>query len=244
MLAVSADRRQGVWAVRFRRGTQRKWRFAFLGLRFVEFSDGEQLIGFSSGCPCPSSDSSRLRAQLDCCDRPASVRDWLPAERMCSCCTQLLTTHGGEAAVRLLLRISAPGDSSSIVKLVTFGGTCYQAVRAGDSFADWGILDSKRRCCTCPARRHICDHVHEVLPDTADGSGQTEMSAEAFETKLQACFDLEAGSRRLDCVSKLQLPEQLEDDAALLQLITGGRSMSFPCWSSFWKFEACRSGRS
>jgi hypothetical protein len=72
MLAVSADKRQGVWTVRYRRGNQRKWRWMFLGLRFVRFSDGERLVGFSNGCPCPSSDSSRLRAQLDCCDRPAN----------------------------------------------------------------------------------------------------------------------------------------------------------------------------
>jgi hypothetical protein len=39
MLAVSADKRQGVWTVRYRRGNQRKWRWAFLGLRFVRSSD-------------------------------------------------------------------------------------------------------------------------------------------------------------------------------------------------------------
>jgi hypothetical protein len=117
MLAVSTHKRQGAWAVSYRRGSQRKWRWAFLGLRFIRFSDGESLVGFSSGCPCPSSESSLLRAQLACCDRPANPDTWLPAERMCSgCCTQLLASQGGEAAVNRLIRISTPPDTGSVVK--------------------------------------------------------------------------------------------------------------------------------
>jgi hypothetical protein len=197
-------------------------------MRFVIFSDGERLVGFSSGCPCPSSDSSRLRAQLDCCDRPANLITWLPAERMCSCCTRLVVSHGGEAAVKRLMRIAKPPDTSSVVKWISFRNTSYQAVRAGEGFADWGILDSKRRCCSCPSRRNICDHVHEVLPETAEDSGQSTMSAADFEQKVQACLDIDAGSRRLTCVSKLQLPEQLEDDYELSQLITGGHCISCP----------------
>ena len=140
MLAVSAGRQQDVWAVHFQHGNPWKWRCAFLSLHVVKYSTAKQLIGFSSGCPCPSGDSSRLRAQLDYSDGPASVRSLLPARAavaaVCSCCTQLLTLHGGGTAMRRLLRISAPGDSSSIVKPVTFNGTCCQAVRAGYSIAD------------------------------------------------------------------------------------------------------------
>ena len=227
LLAVSADKQQGVWAVRYRRGTQRKWRFALLALRFVEFSDGEQLIGYSRGCPCPCSDSSRMRTQLDCRNRPANTGDWLPAERMCSCCAELLAVRGGEAALRQMLQLSTPGDSGSLVQRIYVNDTRYTAVRAGDSFEDWGILDSKQRCCTCPSRQNICDHVHELLPETAEDSGQSTMCADDFEKKLKAYMDFDTGSRSLTCISRLQLPEQLEDDADLLQLIAGG--LGIPC---------------
>jgi hypothetical protein len=63
--------------------------------------------------------------------------------------------------------------------------------------------------------------VHKVLPETAEDSGQSTMCGEDFEKKLRACTDLEEGRRRLSCISRRQLPEQLEDDAELLQLITG-----------------------
>ncbi len=221
LLAVSADKQQGVWAVRYRRDNQRKWKWAFLALRFVRFSDGEQLIGFSHGCLCPCSGSSRLRSELDCRDRPANTGDWLPAERMCSCAEQLLAVLGGEAAVREWLQSCTPGDGDSIVKPFYVDGTRYIAVRAGDRFQHWGILDSQHRCCTCPSRQHICDHVHEVLPETAEDSGQSTMCGDGFEKKLRACTDLEGGRRHLSCISRRQLPEQLEDDAELLQLITG-----------------------
>jgi hypothetical protein len=54
------------------------------------------------------------------------------------------------------------------------------------------------------------------------------MSAADFEPKVQACLDIDAGSRRLTCVPKQQLPEQLEDDNELSQLITGGHCVSCP----------------
>jgi hypothetical protein len=238
-LAVSADQRQGVWVVPFRRGTQRKWRWFFLCLRFVEFRDGQRLVGFSRGCPCPSSDSSRLREQLDCRDRPANVRSWLPAERMCSCGTRLLAQLGGEEALQRLLRLSPPcDDDSSFVETLEVNAVCFSAVRVGSSFADWGTVDSQLRCCTCPSRRHICDHVHEVLPETAEDSVQSSgMSATDFEKKMHTFMDLDAGARRLTCVSKMQLPEQLEDDEELLQLVTGGYGSAIMCaWQDMLVF--------
>jgi hypothetical protein len=98
MLAVSADKRQAAWAVRFRRGSQRKWRWAFLGLRFVASSDGEQLVGFSSGCLCTgiSSSGGRQLGRLDCRTRvtarcrssacAAAARScWRRMEAACRC---------------------------------------------------------------------------------------------------------------------------------------------------------------
>ena len=53
------------------------------------------------------------------------------------------------------------------------------------------------------------------------------MCADDFEKKLKAYMDFDTGSRSLTCISRLQLPEQLEDDADLLQLIAGG--LGIPC---------------
>ena len=165
MLAVSADKRQAAWAVRFRRGGQRKWRWAFLGLRSVDCSGGEQLVGFSSGCLCAGSDDNRQLARPDCRDTPGVEQSLLPAkQRMCSCCAQLLAAYGGGALMRRLLRLCTPGDNGSVVTPLFVGDRRYLAVRAGANFADWGVLDdTTRRCCVCPTRQRNCKHVLEVL---------------------------------------------------------------------------------
>jgi hypothetical protein len=106
-----------------------------------------------------------------------------------------MAVRRGEAALREMLRLSMPGGNSSIVQSIYVNGTRYIAVRAGDSFEHWGILDSKQRCCTCPSRQHICDHVHEVLHETAEDSGQSSLCAGDFERKLKAYMDLEKGCR-------------------------------------------------
>ena len=164
MLAVSADKRQAAWAVRFRRGNQRKWRWAFLGLRFVDCSGGEQLVGLSSGCLCAGSDGNRQLAQLDGRDMPDADQSSLPEQRMCSCCAQLLAAYGGSACMRRLLRLSTPGHSGSMVAPLDIDGRRYLAVRAGACFENWGVVDDHtRRCCVCPTRQRNCKHVREVL---------------------------------------------------------------------------------
>jgi hypothetical protein len=167
MLAVSAGKRQAAWAVRFRRGGQRKWRWAFLGLRFVDCSGGkqaEQLVGFSSSCLCSSSDDNRQLAQLDGRDMPDAEQSSLPEQRMCSCCAQLLAAYGGSASMRRLLRLCTPGSSASVVAPLSVGDRQYLAVRAGACFDDWGVVDNTtRRCCVCPTRLRNCKHVREVL---------------------------------------------------------------------------------
>lgn len=165
MLAVSADKRQAAWAVRYRRGSQRKWRWAFLGLRFVASSDGEQLVGFSSGCLCAGGGAGSCQlAQLSCRDAPAVNENSLPEQRMCCCCAQLLAAYGGSASLRRLLRLGTPSKSGSVVAPLYVGDRRYLAVRAGAGFADWGVLDdTTRRCCICPTRQRNCKHVREVL---------------------------------------------------------------------------------
>jgi hypothetical protein len=157
---------------------------------------------------------------------------------MCSCGMRLLAQLGGEGALQPLLRLAPPcDDGSRFVETLEVNGACFSAVRAGSSFADWGVVDSQHRCCTCPSRRHICDHVHELLPETAEDSLQSILSATDFEKKMQTFMDLDAGARRLMCVSKLRLPEQLEGDEEVLQLVTGGHGRVIRCaWQDMLVF--------
>ncbi len=232
LLAVDADKRQGVFAVRYRRPSQRKWRFSFLGFRRVRFSNGEQLMGYSKQCPCGA--SSSLHAALEGQDRLGHRKAWLQAPRMCRCGEQLLASLGGEAALQRLFAVAPAGDGENIVKELSVAGVSYTAVRAGPDFADWAMLDSRDRCISCPSRQWSCKHV-QCQPETAAADSQPTLSAEAFEVKLRKEFDLEAGCRRMTCISQRRLPEDLPqpgessrpddaawvEDAALLELITG-----------------------
>lgn len=220
LLAASADQRQGVWIVRYRLQGQRKWRIAFLGLRYVQFSDGMQLVGFSKGCPCPDSDASATLAQLDRQDRPGHARGWPPEPAMCSCCCQLLDSLGGEVEMQRLLRMADADSGSDIMQQVALGGVQYTAVRRGDSFSQWGAVDKHGRCCTCTSRHWICEHAQQLPAQERSPT----MNPADFERKLHAQSDVESGRRRSKFITSQPLPVRLSDDAELCQCITERRA--------------------
>lgn len=219
LLAVGGNKRQGVWLVRYRLRNQRKWRISFLGLRLLKLSDGEELIGYSCGCPCGADTS--VNATLEGQDRLGQPRSWLTAARMCPCGRRLVQHLGGSEAVQLLFCLAPiSSDTDNIVQQHSIGGSSYHVVRAGDAFADWGAVSSLGRCCTCPSRQWLCRHV-AALPATAEIDRLPTMSAADFERKLDKEFDLVAGCCRLPCIAQPRLPEELQEDAALQRLIVG-----------------------
>jgi len=164
LLAVDALMRQGVFLVRHRPCGKRKWRFAFLGFRIVRFSDGERLVGYGKACICGA--DTTANAMLEGQDRPGQPQAWLRAPALCDCGRWLVQQLGGDAAVRRLFALAPAGNDYNIVQQLSFGGMTYFAIRAGASFWDWGIVDSKGRCCSCTSRQWSCDHVN-AMPASA-----------------------------------------------------------------------------
>lgn len=160
LLAVDALMRQGVFLVRHRPRGKRKWRFAFLGFRIVRFSDGERLVGYGKACICGA--DTTANAMLEGQDQPGQPQAWLRAPALCDCGRWLVQQLGGDAAVRRLFALAPAGNDDNIVQQLSFGGMTYFAIRAGASFWDWGIVDSKGRCCSCTSRQWNCDHVNAM----------------------------------------------------------------------------------
>lgn len=220
LLAVGADKRQGVYVVPYRQQGQRKWRLAIIGFRSMRFSDGDLMVGYSRGCLCARDAGADRHAAKEGQDRPGRPRAWLTGAAMCSCSQQLLQHLGGEASVLRVFGLTAAASDDCIVQRLRMRGAQHFAVRAGADFADWGIVDATGRCSSCASRQWICEHVQQ-LPDTAEVERPSPLSAARFESKLNAEFDVETGRRRLTCISRLQLPPDLEGDSDLLRCVTG-----------------------
>ena len=198
----------------------RKWRSGFLGLRFVRFSDGHQLVGWCKDCPCGQ--ESNLDRQLELQDRPHQPRSWLgEAPHMCELGEAVVRRFGGPAQLRAQLqRASAEqhGAGRLVVRLppLMHEKVACTAVRAGDCFRDWGcIINIDHRCASCQSRQRSCAHIGCLpaadLDAAAAASVQPMMLPEAYEEHLAGVFDFEQGCRRRKCLSTLPLPAKLEE---------------------------------
>ena len=102
LVAASNDSSEGTYWVPHRLPTQKKWRFAFIGFRFMQFSDGRALAGFSSGCWCGA--PTDLHSLVEGTDRHADPKSWLTEPRMCRCSVTLLARIGGEQHLQAQLQ--------------------------------------------------------------------------------------------------------------------------------------------
>ena len=159
LLAVSNDSSEGTYGVPYRLPTQKKWRFAFIGFHFMQFSDGRALAGFSSGCWCGA--PSDLHSLVEGIDRHADPKSWLTEPRMCRCSVTLLAWIGGERHLQEQLQAATQQYRSEqdIKHQLPGRWAAYTAVRAGNSFADWCVMDT---CADKKFEKKLAEHLDAV----------------------------------------------------------------------------------
>ena len=149
---------------------------------------------------------------------------------MCECGSRLLDRLGGPQALRKLLVSSASTHASGRVveQFNLLDGTRFHAVRGSGGFDSWGVVDAKGRCCTCSGNNWSCEHASLLQEPSAaaaaTAAAATASAAAAWEAKVAREVDVATGIRPLKCISQQRLPEDLRDDARLLQLSTGALS--------------------
>lgn len=120
-------------------------------------------------------------------------------------------------------------------------GGKYTAANADESLSlqKWGIVKALTAgtfiCMSCPAYRRDCPH-HQAVANgnrgrayQAGGAQQPQqplqqqrpkravLTEQGFERQLQQALDSSTGRFKLTCISQQRLPEEVEDDAQLLQ---------------------------
>jgi hypothetical protein len=106
LVRVSVNRRAADFACSSRTGPQRKLRWSFIGLQFVQFADCEQLMGWCKGGTCAGG-NSRLYEQVEGVDKPDQQKAaWLgDTPPLCPCSEQLVRSLGGQGRLRQLMSI-------------------------------------------------------------------------------------------------------------------------------------------
>ena len=157
-------------------------------------------------------------------DWHADPMSWLTEPRMCRCGVTLLAWIGGERHLQEELQAAAQQYRSEqdIKHQLPGCWAAYTAVRAGDSFADWGVVDTRadQRCVSCRSRNHLCKHVQQLRSGATADSAPT-MASEKFEKMLAEQLDAVTGQRRLRGLSRQHLPEVMCTYPELLRVLTG-----------------------
>ena len=122
---------------------------------------------------------------------------------ICSKAQQVLTGWRGMATVLsdLAHMVTHPATGTLIHPWTIRNHELAQAVRAGDSFSDWGVLLQHRNsacwfCTACP-QVHSCRHAAAASLDSQPPVAQW-LSEQAFEDKLRAVFDVDTGEKHVE----------------------------------------------
>lgn len=219
LLWVSEDGREGHFLhCAEPSGGRRSWRHIFVALRFLRFQDGDVLTGWCSNPHC--SDRHEDGAIAEGCDELPYNKTWWGGS-LCQCCSSMAAGMGGEDELRLMFahhsNVSAAlaeGHFTRDIRVLQPRHTV-KAVKAGASFDRWGVVNDKGRCMTCHGAG-VCMHTESQPPPS-------RVTVEEWLQKLGKDFDFEAGCRKWTCISREQLPEEIEDDPHLLQIYNGER---------------------
>lgn len=234
---LSANRRTGTFVVSYNKvGKQRKIRFGLVSLQFTTFSDsssigGRQiqpdLLGWCSRQDCGN---SRLQDHIDGMCLLQQPREWLGDHANCACVDDLISILGGPDGVarRYTRENPTAGDRVVISPPLSIQRQQVRAIRADDTFDSWGIVNSQGRCQTCAAVSSSCPHLPH-LSGSPEDVAQAGMSDAAWEKKMNDLFDYETGTLKIKALSSQKLPQRLQDDARLCNLITGMTPCPLPC---------------
>lgn len=230
LVRVSLDGKEADFAYSFRFGRQRKQRWGFIGFRFTQFAGGMELCGWCKDGLCAGA-QDRLYDLLEGVDKPEQHKAaWLgDTAQRCACSQQLLHSLGGQDCLQQLISgasaaLRRSGDSM-ITQLPQRG--MHRAVRAGNTFASWGMVDADDRCCSCASSQRRCQHAQLVAEQPQPPAGaHTASDWQRWEKKLAKEHHFETGVRRSTRLSKQQLPEDLRDDPVLLRIDSGEQASS------------------
>ena len=117
---------------------QKMWRFVFISFRILQFSDGRALAAAVGAAIRPTCIAwSEAQTGLP------TQKSWLREPRMCRCSVTLLAGIGGEWHLQEQLQAAAQKYRSAgdINHQLRGRWATYTAVRAVNSFADWGVVD-------------------------------------------------------------------------------------------------------
>lgn len=232
ILRISDDRQELEVVIPWRDSSVR-WKrlsYAIVGLRWLSFQEGKLLVGWCKGGGC--SKPSKLGKLLTGCPgsegsadnffpTPQPGEDSMCSDSWCACCTAAVDAVGGTEGLQTILAAAETTVGVNHGTLVVDCGAAKQAVRAGDSFGSWGLVvwdDTNVPVCqTCPRSKSRCEHVQVLIdPMLLPAQSTQGLPKEEFEEKLSK--ELEGMS---PCISRGQLPEELEDNISLLQTVTG-----------------------
>lgn len=191
LLFVTPDRKEGQFLIQHPNQGYHFTRkqFGFLAFRFIQFRENVQLVSWCMHCACGSAGCKGPDELLEGADYAhLSPSDILGQQPCCHCpaASAILHTHGGEQALRQLLRehvvagtVPSSTDHPSngngsgqrarsspvVVKVTIRRCDAYTAVSAPiPAFGNWGVVQQQPSGsieCTSPAcsrHRAFCEH--------------------------------------------------------------------------------------
>jgi hypothetical protein len=216
----------------------RKWRYGFLGFRFVRFSNGVVCIGWCKNCPCGQ--ECGLDRELEGQNRQHCRKDFLGGgPHMCLLGQAFVRRLGGPAKLRSQLQRATDVQQGAGRLCISQpdlrnGRLSCTACRAGPRFRDWGVISSELTCATCASQKRSCCHISCLRTADREAAAaaavKPAMQPAVYEQHLHKVFDINSGRRRLTCKSRLPVPEDLRHARtpaeqpicdALLKIYTG-----------------------
>lgn len=182
----------------------RQRKFLFVGLRIVQFADCSKVVGWCSSNNC-SQHGSHVQALFEGMHYAGRLSEQFAGmQSHCEWSSKLLSAWGGDAGVRHLLQHAAITDSSVHRQDSSNHQLSLQAVRAGDSFNDWGVILQHRSgsawFCTKCSHVHDCPHL-AVVGQNASAQPHLTLDNDQFNRKLDKDFNIETGQSAMMCCS-------------------------------------------
>ena len=227
-LSVSSDGLEGHFLLSYRlRGNQYHYNsvlFGIVALRFVKFSDQELLVSWCKNCPCGTSSSTDDFFQdKDMSQVSSSSFFNQHPPTLCAGASAFVDSLGKDTLRAAFLHRATLGQQQlpqlPCIVAVPVGvfRDAYSAVRTAASFSSWGVVKHERSgqllCMSCPSLRRQCAHVSALPPPAVAPGGAT------WEDGFRKLVDLEAGQRKLTCISRDRIPEDPRTDARILNIM-------------------------